>query len=300
MLILYYEKKSDELNKYRHPIVENGGELDIAWFTSHGYLVLLPDIYYKTGEPGPSAYRSVVGAAQYMAQRPYVDKNRMGIQGHSFGGYETNYLVTHSELFTAAVSSSGVCDITSDYGNVWPGDQPRQEYWEARRSVSMGTTPWENPSLYMKNSPIFFVDQVKTPILMMQNRNDKNVHFGQGLEFFLALRRAGKRVWMLEYDNGGHGVGGDDYKDYLLRMTQFFDHYLKGAPAPKWMTQGNPAEDKGYEDGMELVREKDKNGNWLTPGPGLVTEEEQKRIDEYSKTPLKDKLKEWVNDEHQE
>ena len=107
---------------------------------------------------------------------------------------------------------------------------------------------------------------------MMANKKDMNVHFEEGLQFFLALRRAGKHAWMLEYDNGGHGVDGEEYKDYLLRMTQFFDHYLKGAPAPKWMLYGIAAEDKGYEDGMELVREKGKNRNWITSGPGLGKE----------------------------
>src|SRR5690606_8511741 len=151
-------KKADELHQYRHPLVDNGGELDIAWFVSHGYLVLLPDIHYKTGEPGASAYRSIIGAVQYMTAQPYVDKDRIGIQGHSFGGYETNYLLTHSHLFAAAVSSSGVCDVTSDFGNVWPNDMARQEYWEMRNG-RMGTTPWEDPDRYMENSPIFYVGQ---------------------------------------------------------------------------------------------------------------------------------------------
>jgi len=271
LIIHYYEKKSDELHQYRHPIADNGGELDIAWFVSHGYLVLLSDIHYKTGEPGASAYRSVIGAVQYMTKLPYVDKDHIGIQGHSFGGYETNYLVTHSHLFAAAVSSSGVCDVTSDFGNVWPNDMARQEYWEMRNG-RMGTTPWEAPDRYMENSPIFYVGQISTPLLLLHNRNDKNVHFEQGLEFFLGLRRASKRAWMLEYDNGGHGVWGKEYQDYLLRMTQFFDHYLKGAPAPKWITQGIPADRKGMETGFEL------DDNTRTPGEGLLIKQEKAEL----------------------
>jgi dipeptidyl aminopeptidase/acylaminoacyl peptidase len=263
MIIQYYQKKSDELNWYRQPVVDNGGELDIPWFVSRGYLVLQPDIQYKLGEPGPSALKTVEGAAHFMAKRPYVDKHRIGIQGHSFGGYETNYIITHSNLFAAAMSGSGVCNVTSDFGNLWPGEYSRQEYWETRDGY-IGTTPWQHPDLYVKNSPVFNIGEVTTPVLIVHNRNDKNVHFEQGLQFFTGLRRAGKRCWMLEYDNGGHGVSGDDYKDFLIRVTQFFDHYLKGAPAPKWMTRGIPAAMKGIDHGLELDTE------IATPGPGLL------------------------------
>lgn len=263
LIIQYYEKKSDELNLYRKPVVSNGGELDIPWFVSRGYLVLLPDIQYKIGGPGPSALKAVEGAANFMIKRPYVDKQHIGIQGHSFGGYETNYIVAHSSVFAAAVAGSGICNLVSDFGNVWPSDASRQEYWEIGNG-RIGTTPWENPGSYVKNSPIFNIGNITTPILMLQNRNDKNVHFEEGLQFFTGLRRAGKRCWMLEYDNGGHGVWGDDYKDYLFRMTQFFDHYLKGAPAPKWMTRGVPASLKGIDSGLDLDTE------IATPGRGLL------------------------------
>src|SRR5258708_1899627 len=208
LIINYYDKKSDELNMYRipgTPVAYEGGELDIAWFASHGYLVLLTDIHFTIGKTGESVYKAIVGAAQYLSQRPFVDKKHIGIQGHSFGGWETNYLVTHSNLFAAAVSSSGVSDLTSDYGSLWFEKTSKQEYAETRR-FGLPATPWERPDLYVKNSPIFYVGQVTTPILMVHNKNDGNVGFGQGLEFFTALRRAGKKAWMLQYDNGSHGL----------------------------------------------------------------------------------------------
>jgi dipeptidyl aminopeptidase/acylaminoacyl peptidase len=271
MIIHYLEKKSDELNWYRHPVVDNGGELDIAWFVSHGYLVLLPDIHYKIGEPGPSALKAVEGAALFMARRPYVDKKRIGIQGHGFGGYETNYIATHSKLFAAAMSSAGVCNLTSDFGNIWPNESSKQGYWEVGEG-RMGTTPWENTDLFVKNSPVFYIGDITAPILTMYNRNDKIIHFQEGIQFSTGLRRAGKRSWMLEYDNGAHGVTGNDYKDYLVRMTQFFDHYLKGAPAPKWMTRGVPYIMREIDSGLELDTE------ITTPGPGLLIEEKDPAV----------------------
>lgn len=277
VIIHYYEKKSHELNWYRRPVVDNGAELDIPWFVSHGYLVLLPDIQYKIGEPGPSALSSVEGVARSIAKRPYVDKNHIGIQGHSFGGYQTNYIATHSKMFAAAMSSAGTCNLTSDFGNLWPNESSRQEYWEVRNG-RMGTTPWENPDLFVKNSPVFYIGDITMPILLMHNRNDKNVHFQEGIQFITGLRRAGKRSWMLEYDNGGHGVYGDDYKDYLVRMTQFFDHYLKKAPAPKWMTRGVPYNMREIDSGLELDLE------IATPGPGLLIEEKAPSVNTLSGT----------------
>ena len=262
LIIHYYDKKSDLMNKYHQP-AEPNGELDVPWFASRGYLVLLTDIHYTVGEVGKSVYESVVGAAKYLGQRPYVDKEHIGIQGHSFGGYETNYLITQSDMFAAAVSSSGPSDLTSFYGNIWGQGNSKQYYLETDR-LRIGATPWERPDLYVKNTPIFYVNQVSSPILMIHNKDDRNCHFDQGLEFFTALRRAGKRVWMLEYDNGGHGLLGRDYQDYLLRMTQFFDHYLKNAPPPKWMTRGVPASMKGRVDGFELDEE------IKTPREGLL------------------------------
>lgn len=264
LIIHYYDKKSDELHVFRKPKIDNGGEIDIAWFASHGYLVAVTDIFYKQGEPGQSVQRAIEGAALELSKRTYVDRHHIGIQGHSFGGWETNYLVTHSKLFAAAVSSCGISDVTSFYGNLWPGGTSKQEYIETR-GLRMGIgTPWQNPMHYVQNSPVYYVQNVKTPVLMMANKNDQNAHFEEGLQFFTALRRAGKRAWMLEYDHGGHGVSGKDYKDYVLRMTQFFDHYLKGAPAPIWMTRGIPARMKGVTDGFELDNE------IKTPSEGLL------------------------------
>lgn len=255
LLIHYYKERSEELNRYPPPQGwGTGADLDIAWFTSHGYLVLVPDIQTASGKPGESAYESILGAANYVAQLPYVDKDHIGIQGHSFGGYETSYLVSHSDLFAAAVSSAGVSEVTSSHGSLWGDGSSKEEYVE-RRGYEMGQTPWQAPAGYTNNSPIFSIGRINTPLLIIHNKADRNVPFEQGVGLFTALRRAGKRAWLLQYDNGGHGQGGDVYKDYIIRTMQFFDHYLKGAPAPVWMTRGVPAAMKGIDDGLSADRD---------------------------------------------
>lgn len=260
LLFDYYERRSDELNVYVWPGPADD-RINIAWFVSNGYLVFVPDIHYKIGEPGASAYNSVVSAATYLSKFHWVDSKRLGIQGHSFGGYETNYLITHTSIFAAACAASGICDLISSYGSTARGSF--QRYHSERNQGRLGATLWQSPDVYIKNSPIFRADRVATPLLMMNNIGDQIVSFSQGVEFFTALRRLGKRVWMLQYDNGRHSVSESAAIDYNTRMTQFFDHYLKGKPAPKWMTIGIPARMKGTEDGLEM------DDTIMTPGPGL-------------------------------
>jgi dipeptidyl aminopeptidase/acylaminoacyl peptidase len=255
-IIFYvYEQLSQHL--YEFPYVECvSSDLNIPWFVSHGYLVLAPDIHFNVGKPGESVMSSVVSAAGYMATKSWIDSRKMGIQGHSFGGYETNYLVTHTHLFAAAESGEGVSDLISSYGEIKGGIYGQglnNEFYYEGTQGGMGATLWEKPNEYISNSPVFNIDKVTTPILLMNNIADPIISSSQGLEFFNGLRRLNKKVWMLRYDGEGHGLDEErNQLDFTIRLTQFFDHYLKGAPAPIWMTQGIPAKLKGIETGYEL------------------------------------------------
>lgn len=277
----YYEKVSDGLNAFLSPSFSNG-EINVEYFVSNGYLVFTPDIHYKVGTPGMSVVNTIVSAARYLSKFSFIDSTRMGIQGHSRGGWETNYLVTHTNVFAAAMSSAGMSNYTNLYLRVR----------ELSRGVSrtgrfetepqrIGATLWQRPDLYVKNSPVFKVHNVKTPVLLMANVEDGDVPFEQGLQFFLGLRRLGKRAWMLQYDGQDHVVFGKPAEDLTIRMKQFFDHYLKDSAAPKWMIHGIPASMKGIDDGLELVRERDpKTGKWITPKESpLLTPEERKKVE---------------------
>jgi dipeptidyl aminopeptidase/acylaminoacyl peptidase len=259
-----YEERSDELNEFKYPGASTG-RINIAWYVSNGYLVCTPDIRYTTGHPGESACNAVVSAAQYLSAMPWVDAGHMGIQGHSFGGYEINYIVTHTNLFAAAMAASGISNLVSDYGSLFPNGGSSKQYLVETDQYRIGCTMWEQPGIYIENSPIFRADKVTTPLLLMNNKKDGAVPFAQGVEFFTALRRLGKKVWMLQYDDGAHSVYplSKEAMDYHIRMAQFFDHYLKGKPAPRWMTRGIAANRKGVDDGLQLDDE------IATPGPGL-------------------------------
>lgn len=250
VIFYYYERRSDNLNVYMKP-EPSDGRLNIAWYASNGYLVCMPDIHYMPGEAMKSCYNSVTSCAKYCSTLPYVNADKMAIQGISWGGYETNYLVTHSSLFAAACSASGVADFISAYNGHTHGGSNSQARYEFDK-MGPGASLWERPEWYVENSPIMSAHRVTTPLLMFHTSFDGACPYPQAVELFNALRRLGKKVWLLEYNDGNHGVMGKNAMDFDLRMQQFFNHYLKDAPAPMWMTKGRPASLKGIETRLEL------------------------------------------------
>ncbi len=180
------------------------------------------------------------------------------------------------------MTSAGLSNLISNYGSL-SGYGESSAYFGEVHQNRVGYSLWQRPDLYIKNSPVFNADKVVTPLLMMHNKEDAAVPFTEGVAFFTALRRLGKRVWMLQYDEGGHTVYlKKDAIQHTIRITQFFDHYLKGAPAPSWMLNGIPAKMKGIDDGLKLIEQKDTNGDWVTPQVGgLLTEEERKKVDAF-------------------
>lgn len=260
VIFQYYEKRSQYMYHFLLPEFATG-EIDIPWYVSRGYLVFLPDIHYGvasvTGKVnGDYVVNSVVSAAMQLAKRPYVNADRMGVQGHSFGGGETLYLITHSNMFAAACAAApsvsneiaAYLGVTRPYGKPASTKITHSETGQHR----IGATLWQRPDLYIKASPVFRADKVETPLLLMHNLGDPACEFNQSVEMFMGLRRLGKEVWLLQYDNGEHTVQGKDAVDYTKRMQQFFDHYLKGYATPIWMKKGVPADLKGIELGLEL------------------------------------------------
>jgi dipeptidyl aminopeptidase/acylaminoacyl peptidase len=252
VIFYFYEQDADGLYNYRAP-APSASTVNVAYFTSNGYLVFDPNIYYKNGEPGESAYNSVVSAAKYLSKQAWVDSTKMAIQGQSWGGYQVAYLVTRTKIFAAAGAGAPVANMTSAYGGIRWGTGLNRQFQYERSQSRIGATLWQKPELYIKNSPLFKADKVTTPLLIMHNDADGSVPWYQGIEYFTALRRLGKKVWMLEYNGEDHNlVERRNRKDLSIRLGQFFDHFLKGAPAAKWIATGVPAVDKGIDWGTEV------------------------------------------------
>ena len=251
IIFYFYERDADNLYNYMQPSPDRA-VINIPYFVSNGYLVFDPNIYYKTGAPGEDAYNSVIAAARYLSHFKWVDTTRMGLEGHSWGGYQVAYLVTRSHLFAAAEAGAPVANMTSAYGGIrWGTGISRQFQYEKSQS-RIGSTLWEHPELYIKSSPLFRADKVTTPLLMMHNDADGSVPWYQGIEYFSALRRLGKKAWLIEYNGEDHGLTERrNQKDWSLRMSQFFDYYLKDTPPARWITDGVPATLKGIDWGLE-------------------------------------------------
>lgn len=251
VLIYFYEKHSDELYRYFAP-APSRSVINIPFFVSRGYIVFTPDIYYGVGHPGSDAYNYVVSGAEALAKNSWVDSENMAIQGQSWGGYQVAYLVTRTDMFKAAGAGAPVSNMTSAYGGIrWESGRSRQFQYERTQS-RIGVPMSDSLQLYIENSPVFFADKVNTPLLIMHNDNDGAVPWYQGIEYFMTLRRMGKPVWMLQYNKEAHNLTQRrNAKDLSIRLQQFFDHYLKGAPAPVWMTRGLPAVEKGKSWGYE-------------------------------------------------
>lgn len=247
----FYEKLSDGLFQYVPP-APTPSRLNISFFVSRGYIVFAPDISYAIGHPGKSAYDYIVSGARALIKKGWVDSTRLGLQGQSWGGYQTAYLITQTKLFKAAWAGAPVSNMTSAYGGIrWESGMNRQFQYEKTQS-RIGATLWEKPELYMQNSPLFYLPKVTTPLVIMHNDNDGAVPWYQGIELFTGLRRLNKPVWMLNYNGEAHNLmQRKNRKDIQVREQQFFDWLLKDEKPTQWLRDGVPATMKGKIWGLE-------------------------------------------------
>lgn len=253
MIVYFYEKYSDKLNQFYGP-GPSRSVISFPFYTGNDYIVFIPDIVYENGKPGESAFDCIMGGVDDMLKQfLFIDSTRMGLQGQSWGGYQTAYMVTRTDRFKAAMAGAPVVNMTSAYGGIrWESGVVRQFQYEEAQS-RIGKTLWNGFDLYVANSPLFFSDKISTPLLIMSNDNDGAVPYYQGIEWITALRRLQKPAWMLCYNNDEHNLMKYPNRvDLSIRMQQFFDYYLKGTSMPLWMKEGINALEKGVEDKYEV------------------------------------------------
>jgi len=255
MIVNFYERSSDRLYAHKPPSAGRS-TINYPFYASRGYLIFNPDIPYEIGYPGKSCYNSVVSGTEALIKEGFVDADNIGVQGHSWGGYQIAHLLTKTNLFKCAESGAPVVNMFSAYGGIrWGSGVSRMFQYEHTQS-RIGGTIWEYQDRYVENSPIFEMDKTNTPVLIMHNDEDTAVPWYQGIEYFVALRRLGKPAWLLNYNGEPHWpVKLANRKDFNIRMQQFFDYYLKGAAMPKWMKDGVSAVEKGKRQELELIKE---------------------------------------------
>lgn len=258
LIVYYYERLSNTVHNYRTP-APGSSSINLSFYASRGYVIFLPDVPYRIGYPGESALASVVPGVQAILDRGFVDPKRIGIQGHSWGGYQTLYLLTRTNLFAAAEAGAPVSNMVSAYGGIRYQTGMSRQFQYERTQSRIGGSLWDYPLRYLENSPIFWADKIETPLLMLHNDEDGAVPWTEGIQMFVALRRLGKPVWLLNYNGEAHGLNRrQNRRDWTIRMQQFFDHYLQGAPPAVWMVEGVPAINKGRTLGLDLVGDGDR------------------------------------------
>ncbi|MFV0138427.1 prolyl oligopeptidase family serine peptidase [Empedobacter falsenii] len=257
MIVYFYEKLSDNLNRYQAP-APTPSRINHTYFVSNDYIVFTPDISYTVGHPAKSAEDYINSGVEALKKNNWVNGDKIGIQGQSWGGYQVSHLITATDMYAAAWAGAPVVNMTSAYGGIrWGTGMSRQFQYEQTQS-RIGKTLWEAPELYIENSPLFNMPKVTTPVVIMHNDEDGAVPWYQGIEMFMALRRLGKPSWMLNYNGDDHNlIKRANRNDIQKRQVQFFDHYLKDQPAPKWMSEGVPAISKGIDWGFDLETTKD-------------------------------------------
>ena len=255
MMIYFYERNSETLYNSRVP-APSASTINIPYFVSNEYLVFVPDLVYTDGHPGQSCLKCLMPGVDMLCRNPWVDGDNMAIQGQSWGGYQVAYLITQTNRFKAAGAGAPVSNMTSAYGGIrWESGIARTGQYEEGQS-RIGQDLWKGFDLYVENSPLFHVPNVTTPVLIMHNDADGAVPWWQGIEFYNGLRRCGKQAWMLQYNDEAHNLRERrNRKDLSIRLSQFFDHFLKGAPMPVWMSKGVPATLKGIDYGYGYENE---------------------------------------------
>lgn len=235
MVVKIYEKQSQYYNIYENPSLLNGEGFNISNFTSQGYFVLLPDIGYEEGTTGRSALDCVLSACKEVLLHEKVDAKRIGLLGHSFGGYETNFIITQTDFFAAALAGAGVSDVVSNYFSVLELFGKSNYFRFETDQSRLGVSFFENKDRYYRNSPIAFAEQVTTPLLSWSGTKDRTVPYQQSVEFYLALRRLKKQALLFLYEGEGHSLSSKEYKiDLTRRVEEWFSYYLKGGKRPEW------------------------------------------------------------------
>lgn len=237
-VVYIYEKLSDGKNRYMMPFAMG---FNPAFYTSNGYAVLMPDIKYRVNDPGVSSVECVLPALDAAIADGVVDKDKVGLQGHSWGGYQTAFLITQTDKFKAAVAGAPLTNLVSMYSSIyWNAGIGNMRIFESSQGRFSGPY-WELMDAYVRNSPVFHAKKVNTPLILLHNDKDGAVDFNQGVEYYNTLRRLKKPVVMLQYKGENHGLARPaNRRDYTVRMKEFFDHHLMGKPMPAWLKDGVP------------------------------------------------------------
>ena len=239
VLVYFYELSSQRLHEFNQVVINH--RPCFPFYASNGYAVFLPDVRFEIGRPGFSTTKCIVPGVQKLIDLGVADPKAIAIHGHSWGGYGTAFMVTQTNMFAAAIAGAPVGNMTSAYSGIRLESGLTRQFQYEQEQSRIGGSLWEFPERFIENSPVFHADKIKTPLLIEFGDEDEAVPWQQGIELYLAMRRLEKPCWLLQYRGEPHHLKKYPNKlDYSIKFKEFLDHFLKGAPAPDWMTSGVP------------------------------------------------------------
>lgn len=254
MLVQFYETHTGEMNVYHVPAL-SAAMADITTYVSNDYIVFMPDVHFTIGSPGQSCYDAVVSGTQMLIDKGIADKDHIGLQGHSWSGYQTSYLVTKTNMFRCANIGAPIVDMVSGYVGIRNGSGLIRFFMYEDTQSRMGKSIWDYKEGYLRNSPLMEADKITTPLLIFHCDADEAVAYEQGRGLYLAMRRLQRPAWLLNYKNDHHFLSNEAaQRDWTIRMEQFFDHYLKDKPMPRWMKEGININERGIDQKYDYVK----------------------------------------------
>lgn len=239
MVVYIYELRSQSLHQYATPSERNPYSPGV--FTQNGYFVFQPDIVYRAQNPGLSAVECVVPAVRKVLEDGKVDPERVGLFGHSWGAYQTAFIVTQTDLFAAGVAGAPLTNMMSMSMSIYwnSGGTDAKIFHESQGR--MDRPFWRDVDTYIANSPIFSIESLNTPLLVAFGDNDGAVDWQQGIEMYNAARLAQRPYVMLVYPGENHGLAEEaNQVDYHHRVREWFSTHLDGEEAPEWISEGQP------------------------------------------------------------
>ncbi|HEX6974347.1 MAG TPA: prolyl oligopeptidase family serine peptidase, partial [Vicinamibacterales bacterium] len=248
MMVSFYEKNSQNMHRYNAPSYLTGMGGSPMQAVSNGYITMLPDVFFHTGMSHSDMLDCVEAATRKVIEMGYADPKRISVNGHSYGGEGAAFIGVMSKMFAAVGMGAGVTDLYNDFSQNWGwayqysgGSGANGNDYYLYGQGRWGFSPWEQPERYRFESALTHVPKATTPFLIMHGTSDPTVDFNNGLGFYNALRYNGKKAVLLAYPGEGHGLRGmANRRDLTIRFFEFFDHYLKGTPEPRWMREGVP------------------------------------------------------------
>lgn len=237
VFVYFYERFSDRKNLFNMPKVNHRPPYSL--YLGNEYVMFFPDVKFYDGMPGESSKAALLAGCDKLVEMGIADKERIVMHGHSWSGYESAWIVTQTDYFTACVSGAPVSNMTSAYSGIRLGSGLARQFQYETQQSRIGGNIIDSLDSYIKNSPIFYADQMNTPLMVMFGDVDEAVPWQQGIELYLALRRFDKNCIFLQYENEPHHLKKlHNQLDYSMRMKQFMDYYVFGGEMPLWMKQG--------------------------------------------------------------